>query len=290
MIALQLLVVNRAWELSAEWGVGVYIGVLFALGSTMILGSLLLWLDPKYLSLPTIMLVAAVALLIPSAEQWSKQVNMNTISYLLLVPGGDIGLWVNYPVLPWLPLMLFGMTFGYWLVDDTKKAFGRALKLGLVFLLFFIVLRVLDGFGNIRPRQGNTVIDFFNVVKYPPSITFMLLTMGANLAILGLIDRMGERSLQIIRPLLVFGRVPLFFYLLHLFFYAGMGRFYTPEGTSIAEMYLYWLLGLVNLFPMCFLYSRFKQRQPFNRVLRYLRDEMVGDSFGLDAKIDYRGA
>ena len=89
-------------------------------------------------------------------------------------------------------------------------------------------------------------------------------------ALRGLIAGMGERSRQIIRPLLVLGRVPLFFYLLPLFLYAGMGRFYTPEGTTIAEMYPYWLLGLVNLFPICFLYSRFKQKQPFYRVLRYL--------------------
>jgi uncharacterized membrane protein len=268
VIALQLLVVNRAWELSAGgWGLELYIGVLFALGGTMILGSLLLWLKPKVLLGLTAVLVLGTELLISDLHLWNQV--FQPLSRLLLVPGGNLELWVNYPVLPWLELVTFGMVFGHWLVDDSQKAFERALKLGAAFILAFLVLRYLDGFGNIRPRGGNTWIDFLNVVKYPPSITFNLLTMGVNLIIVGLVARASERLQQYFQPLVVFGQVPLFFYLTHLFLYAGLGLWLTPGGTSIPKMVPYWLLGLLILFPLCLWYGQLKHRQLANSILRF---------------------
>jgi hypothetical protein len=58
----------------------------------------------------------------------------------------------------------------------------------------------------------------------------------------------------------VFGQVPLFFYVTHLFLYAGLGLLLTPGGTSIPEMYLFWLLGLLILYPLCLWYGSFKHR------------------------------
>jgi uncharacterized membrane protein len=155
-------------------------------------------------------------------------------------------------------------------VDDVQRAFNRALWLGGTFLLAFLVLRGLDGFGNIRPRSGSTWIDFLNVVKYPPSITFNLLTMGVNLLILGLLARASERLVRWLQPLVVFGRVPLFFYLAHLFLYAGLGLWLVPRGTRLLSMYPYWLLGLLILYPLCLWYGQLKHRQPANSALRFL--------------------
>lgn len=274
LIALQLLIVNRAWELSpGDWGLDIYIGVLFALGGTMILGSLLLWLKPKYLLALTVMLVLGTELLHPDPSLWGQIEYVNLIDMLnrlLIVSDGDLHLWSNYPVLPWLELVTFGMVFGHWLVDDPRRAFSRALKLGGAFILAFLVVRYLDGFGNIRPRAGNTWIDFLNVVKYPPSITFTLLTMGVNLIIVGLIAQASERLQQFFRPLVVFGQVPVFFYLIHLFLYAGLGLWLTPKGTSIPVMYPFWLLGLLIMYPLCLWYGGLKHRQPANSILRFL--------------------
>jgi uncharacterized membrane protein len=268
LIVLQLLVVNRAWELSpGGWPFDTYIGVLFALGGTMILGSTLLWLRPKVLLASTAVLVLGAELLTPDPNSWGQV--FHPITRVLLVPGGSLELWVNYPVLPWLELLTFGMVFGHWLVDDRQRAFKRALALGGAFILAFVVLRSLDGFGNIRPRGGDTWIDFLNVVKYPPSITFNLLTMGVNLVILGLLARAGGRLRQFFQPLLVFGRVPLFFYLTHLFLYAGLGLVLTPGGTRIVAMVPLWLLGLLILYPLCLWYGRFKHRQPANSMVRF---------------------
>jgi uncharacterized membrane protein len=268
LIALQLLVVNRIWELSpGGWGLEIYVGVLCALGGTMILGSLLLWLKPTILLPLTVVFVAGAELLTPDPGQWNQ--TFQPLTRLLLVPGGNSELWANYPILPWLELVSFGMLFGHWLIDHPQKAFERALKLGAALLLAFVVLRAMGGFGNIRPQAGNSWIDFLNVVKYPPSITFTLLTMGVNLILVGLFARAGERFQRFLQPLVVFGQVPLFFYLAHLFLYAGLAHWLTPNGTSIPQMYPYWLLGLLILYPLCWGYGRLKHRQPTDSILRF---------------------
>jgi len=229
LIALQFLVENRAWELSpGGWGIGLYVGVLFALGGTMILGSLLLRLRPAYLLGLSAALFVGTELLVPDLSAWGpiELANpLDVVNPFWIHPGGipAIGLWSNYPILPWLELVTFGMVFGHWVANDPQKAFRRALQLGGAFLVAFVVIRLLDGFGNIRPRLGNDWIDFLNVVKYPPSMTFTLLTMGVNLILLWLFARARDSWQQFLQPLAVFGQAPLFFYVLHLFLYAGMG-------------------------------------------------------------------
>jgi uncharacterized membrane protein len=272
LIALKFLVINRAWELSpGGWGLAIYIGVLFALGGTMILGSFFLRLKTATLLILTAVLFVGTELLVPA--RWGDMPltsPLDLLTPLLIYPGGmsAMGLWSNYPVLPWLELVIFGIAFGQWLAGDAPRAYRRALRLGSVFLLAFVMLRALDGFGNIRPRMGSTWIDFLNVVKYPPSMTFTLLTMGINLILLSAFARAGEKLRPMLDALAVFGRAPLFFYTLHLFLYAGLGWLFTPRGTSIPAMVPFWLLGLLILYPLCLWFGRLKQRQPVASILR----------------------
>jgi hypothetical protein len=108
------------------------------------------------------------------------------------------------------------------------------------------------------------------VVKYPPSIAFTLITTGVNLLVLGLFARAGAGLQWLLQRLAVFGRVPLFFYLTHLFLYAGLGHWLTPGGTSVPRMLPLWLLGLAVLYPLCLWYGRLKQRQGASLILRFL--------------------
>jgi uncharacterized membrane protein len=269
LVALQLLVVNRAWELSpGGWGLDVYIGVLIALGGTMILASTVLWLKPEALLALTAALVLGTELLSPNPGLWGHA--FHPLTHVLLVPGGSPALWANYPVLPWLEFVTFGMVFGQWLGRDSRGAFRRALLLGAALTLAFLALRYLDGFGNIRPRAGDTWIDFLNVVKYPPSIAFSLLTMGVNLLLVGLFGQARGSVRPWLHPLVVFGRVPLFFYLMHLFLYLALGHLLTPLGTGVLQMIPYWLLGLLILYPLCLWYGRLKNHRPANSILRFL--------------------
>jgi uncharacterized membrane protein len=274
ILAVKLLVVNRAWELSpGGWGIRVYIGVLFALGINMILGSFLVWLKPRILLGLAALLLIGAELLAPDPGQWGQSSNL--LRALFLVPGGIPGargemlVWSNYPALPWLELVIFGMAFGSWLAEDPRKAYSRAWKLGLAFLATFVVVRALDGFGNIRPRLGDSWMDFLNPVKYPPSITFTLMTTGVNLLLLWLLSQAGQGWQRMFQPLVVFGRAPLFFYVLHLFLYAGLGYLLAPDGTSLPAMYPVWLLGLLLLYPLCLLYGKLRRNPDAQAVLQF---------------------
>jgi len=268
LVALQFLVVNRAWELSpGGWVVETYVGALFALGGAMIVCSFLLWARPPLLLVMGVVLLVGTQLLTPSPALWTH--DFSVPARLLLVPGGDLILWVNYPLLPWLGLAILGMGFGHWLVEDPDRAFRRGFKVGLALLLAFVLLRFVDGFGNIRPREGDSWIDLLNVVKYPPSLAFTLLTLGLNLVLMGLWNRLALGLRRFFQPLLVYGRVPLFFYIVHLFLYAALGHLLAPGGTTLPLMVLYWLLGLLLLYPLCLGYGWLKDLPSLRPFLRF---------------------
>ena len=110
---------------------------------------------------------------------------------------------------------------------------------------------------------------FLNVVKYPPSLSFLTLTLGINFALLALWIRFQFPIERRFRPLLVFGRTPLLFYLAHLWLFAFLGIFF-PKGTGLAVMYLIWLVALIILYPLCASYARFKGARPFTSLWRFL--------------------
>jgi uncharacterized membrane protein len=269
LIVLQLVMVNQAWALSpGGWSCKVYIGVLFALGGTMIVGSLLLSLRPFLLLTLTVLLLVAVEILMPDPGMWKQP--MALFYRLAMVPGGNSDLWVNYPVLPWLALVTLGLAYGRWLVERQEQAYHWALWLGLALVLAAMLLRTADGFGNIRPRPGDTWVGFFSLVKYPPSVTFIFFTLGAGLVMLHLLDMAGDTIRNALRPLSVFGRVPLFFYLAHLFTYLVLGHILAPSGTDLAVMLAFWVFGLLSLFPLCLWYGNFKARQPVRALWHFL--------------------
>jgi uncharacterized membrane protein len=273
LMALQLLVVNRTWELiPGDCGLDIYIGVLFALGGAMITASLFLWLDPKLLLGLTAVLFIGTELQAPDPSLWGQIKFSSPVDYLkviLIYPGGTSQVWSNYPILPWLELVTFGIVLGSWLRQSPQKAARRALYIGLGFLAGFVILRRLDGFGNIRPRASDTWIDFLNVVKYPPAITFTLMTIGVNLIVLWAFSHTKGNLLKFLSPLVVYGQAPLFFYVLHLFLYAGFGHWITPHGTNLPGMYIYWLLGVALLYPLCLWWGKFKRNQPIGSVVRF---------------------
>jgi len=201
---------------------------------------------------------------------------MGVVRLIWLVPGGrQLGaegpwLWVNYPILPWLELVVLGLAFGQWLATDHRRAYRRGLVIGALCLVGFAAVRYLNGFGNLRPRMGDTWIDWLSVVKYPPSIAFTLLTIGVNLILLWVLAQVGERGQKVLLPLAAFGRAPLFFYGTHIAVYLVLAYLLTPQGTSILLMLPLWLVGLALLYPACRWYGRLKQRQPRRSVLRFL--------------------
>lgn len=267
LIFIQLVVENPAWNIGAGPATEVYFGVLYALGGGMIIGGLFLFISSRWLVLLSVLLIFSTELLLPATRVY---VPYGYALRLWLIPGFTEGIYVLYPIMPWLGVIGLGVVYARWLQADEKAAWRAALWLGLAALLAFIMVRWLDGFGNIRPRQGDDWISFLNVVKYPPSLTFLLLTLGVLLTILGLLAWAPQGVVRVLQPLAVYGRVPLFFYILHLYLYGFLGQWLDPDGIGIAAMVPYWLAGLLILWPLCWGYGRFKQSRPPQSLLRFL--------------------
>jgi uncharacterized membrane protein YdfJ with MMPL/SSD domain len=99
-------------------------------------------------------------------------------------------------------------------------------------------------------------------------MAFMTVTLGINLLLMGMWGWTEQHLQSRYHPLLVFGRVALFFYLLHLWVYSLLGLFF-KAGSGLVTMYGCWLLGLVILYPFCYGYNRFKGNKSLTSIWRF---------------------
>lgn len=271
LMLFQIILENPAWligdmispvEMPPPPGGGdslwIHLGVLFALGAAMLIWGLLLRAN-----LAVTLLISLTAVLIPQFVIPSLA-DVNTLYHPLLraitIPGQTNIMQVYYPILPWLGLAGIGVAFGKLLLQDERRAFRVALVGGLLAWLLFIPLRIGGGFGNFHPPADSGWIAFLNLTKYPASLTYILVTLGGVLLLAALFRQLeGALRGAWAKPLLVFGRVPFFFYVVHLYLYALLGLAF-PNGAALAMMYLVWAIGLVILYPLCLRYGRFKSQ------------------------------
>jgi uncharacterized membrane protein len=195
-------------------------------------------------------------------------------------PGRFFG--VLYPLLPWPGIMLLGYCLGKLYVKgyDALKRQKTLVTLGLSGILVFVVLRWLNVYGDLVPwteqSEGfRTVISYFNVTKYPPSLLYICMTMGPGLLMLAWLENIKARWTNIV---VIYGRVPMFYYLFHFFlihflctivFFAmgypmseaasGMMAFRPNNfGFSLPVVYLIWIGVVAFLYPFCKKYSQYK--------------------------------
>jgi uncharacterized membrane protein len=195
--------------------------------------------------------------------------------------------------------MLVGYAFGRLMLRPAKRRQRSILLLGAVTILLFVALRMFNAYGNpsaqvARSSPGEwhpqatlamTVVSFLDLEKYPASLQFLLMTIGPSLILLGLLDRVRQGSAieKLLHPLLVFGRVPLFFYVVHLYlihclaiilalgFHQPMhwllhGAFWMnrlPDGYGhgLAMIYAVWITAVAILYVPCAWFAGLKQRR-----------------------------
>ena len=189
---------------------------------------------------------------------------------ILLQPSDKGWLAVNYPVLPWLGVMGLGCACGYWIADRPQKTSRFFFFLGAVLLAVWLPLRLAGGYGNLTPYLGGDWRDFLLMSKYPPSLAFLMWNLGGmSLAIAAhslLEDRLSSNRFFGIVSL--FGKTPLFFYVVHLQVYKLLSLIPFLRG-SLPAAYLTWLIGLAVLVPLCAGFHSLRQRYP-NSVLQYV--------------------
>jgi len=216
-------------------------------------------------------------------------------TFLVLDSGNVINF--VYPVLPWIGLMALGYAIGTLYKSDFDSSKRRQILLwtGLIATASFLILRGFNLYGEpkVWSEQSTTiysVLSFLNTTKYPPSLQFLLMTIGPALIFLSVSEKVQNRISQ---PIVTFGKVPFFFYILHLYFihalatlflvYQGqawnayvisaeeilsgrLGRF----GVSLDAVYVIWIMVIVMLYPLCRWYQAYKESHPEKRWISYL--------------------
>ena len=245
---------------------------------------------------------SSLTLPILRALAWSPN-NFQVTSNLLFL--------VAYPILPWLGIMLTGFITGRWFERPARERKRLFLGAGLTALALFIVLRFLNTYGDPDPWSVQkdhlfTILSFLNVTKYPPSLLFSLVTLGGLFLVLAAVDdrpnnsteQSASQSLPSGRPsnllsriLLIYGRVPLFyfivhFYLIHLLLVLiafaqgynltkisfGVFQFGPPvTAGSLPTWCIYpiWIAIVVIMYPLSRWYGRYKSSHPEKTFLRY---------------------
>ncbi len=218
LIVLELTAVRFSFFFNLDYSL-VFLLVFWALGASMIALALLVQLPYRVLLVLSVAVIALHNLAdgVPAARfgalSWLWQL-LHQQALLLPKPA----VIVAYPLVPWIFVMALGFCFGrvYELPDERRRAFLTRLELALT--LGFLLLRGLNLYGDPRrwSAQGQgvlTLVSFLNTTKYPPSLAFLLMTLGPAIALLGFFDRARPSERE---PLLVFGRVPLFYFVLHI--------------------------------------------------------------------------
>jgi uncharacterized membrane protein len=286
LIFLETVVLRcLAYQFNADYRVTMLL-VLWALGWAMIALAALV-------RLPVRAVVATGLTLILFHNLLDGARFANPIWTVLHVPGfvlngPDHVVFAAYPLIPWIGVTAVG--FGLGRVFDWESNRRRAflLRLGGVVCVAFVALRALDSYGDAarwtpQPTVVFTVLSFLNTTKYPPSLLFLLMTLGPALLLLRAVDR---RTPEVLRPALVIGKVPLFYYILHFFLihllavgtcYLRYGSahwmFESPDlahypvspppgwGYSLPVVYFAWAFVVVAMYPLCQWFAALKRRR-----------------------------
>lgn len=281
LMAIDVTLLTFAWTVKLP--VTVWLQVIWAIGVCMIALAGLIHLPKKLLLVLGLLIVGGHNLLDgvrlmpgePGFVAWALLHQRD----LIALPFGAVAR-TSYPVLPWIGVIALGYAIGPWFAADVPAAVRtRRLRLcGMAALVAFAVIRGLNGYGDPHPWQVGeaplaTVMSLLNVTKYPPSLDFLLLTLGVGALLLAAWPERAGRWLAVL------GGAPLFFYILHLYVLhivrivaaraAGVATADLPDVPSVAWL---WLIAAV-LTPPLWLATRWfaaRKRASGARWMRYL--------------------
>jgi uncharacterized membrane protein len=265
----------------------VFLQVIWAIGASMILLGFAQLLGARFCFGLGALLVLGLNLLDPLLPPADLTGGDSSPLALLFYQGsfqlGPFFLWCYYPLLGWFGVMALGFGTAFIFNRDTAQRNRLLIRTGVVLSAVFLALRASGLYGDPNPWQSQplgplaTAFDFMNVTKYPPSLLFLLATLGPMAIVCGLADRLGGRLKEV---LVMFGRVPFAFYVAHFYLLhlmaIGLGVvqgfaasafltfplfFPAGYGVGLGGVYLGWLLALVILYPFCRWMADLKRRR-----------------------------
>lgn len=299
LIFLELVIVNFGWTFDITFSYR-FLQVIWAIGASMVVLACLVFLPKWAIFSFGILLVFGHNLLDPIQVEGSS--TRAVIWYLLhqketviFNPHAIVNF--VYPLIPLVGLIALGYVFGVLYQSGFEAARRRKtlLWIGTAAVLSFLILRGFNLYGDPHPWSPqptlvNSFLSFLNTTKYPTSLQFLLMTIGPALVFLALIEGVSNR---ITEAVLVYGRVSLFFYILHIYLihflalialvisgwswteYIFTAQAYLSNnlagfGFDLYVVYLVWLLVMLAMYPLSVWYRSYKMVHPDVRLLKYI--------------------
>lgn len=294
LVVLEFTIVGTAWSFQIPFG---FFGVIWALGASMILMAAIVRLPIR-----SITALAAAMILFHDLLDRIRPAQFGSLAWLwallhnrggVLLPFG-VRQFVLFPLIPLVGVMAAGYVLGTLYTLDLQRRKQWLVRLGCGITVLFVVLRLTNLYGNppaglggvsqgdfhIQPTLAKNIILFLDVEKYPPSLQFLLMTIGPSFLLLAWLDR--ETVPRALSALWTFGRVPMFFYVLHLYVIHSLaiivsavrgqslhwllhGGIFgeTPPGYGydLPFVYLMWITALLLLYLPCRWFAELKRKR-----------------------------
>ncbi|MFL5746420.1 MAG: DUF1624 domain-containing protein [Niastella sp.] len=287
LILIEMVVISLAWTFNPLYNTIIF-QVIWAIGISMVLLGLAVRLPYG-----VIFAIGALIVLGHNSLDYPEAAHNHTVPFIwdllhdarfdnyTFAPRHSLV--IAYAFAPWTGIMFMGYCAGKLFAPtvDTIKRQKALVSIGLGLIVMFVALRLLNGYGNPlpwTPQQTGmaTFLSFMNVHKYPPSLMYACITLGPSLIMLALLENVQNRFTDFVK---VFGRVPFFYYVLHLylihiltviaFYVSGYGAkdIVSPSpflfrpiqfGYSLGVVYLIWAFVILALYPLCRWYNKYK--------------------------------
>jgi uncharacterized membrane protein len=291
LILLELTVLRSfGYQFNVDYRVTMLV-ILWALGWSMIALSALVYLPPPAVAAFGIALIVLhnladgvrAAALGAFGPFWTM---LHGQGVVLSTP--RVLVFVAYAIVPWIGVTAAGYGLGPVFAWSAERRQRFLLRLGIALTIGFVVLRAINSYGDpsrwsAQASATRTLLSFLNATKYPPSLLFLLMTLGPALLLLWVFD---ERTPRVLRPVLVIGQVPLFYFMLHLplihLLAVGVAAmrygqvhwlfesprleqypFTRPPGWaySLSVTYAIWAVVVLMLYPLCVWFAGLRRRR-----------------------------
>jgi uncharacterized membrane protein len=291
LVFIEVTVVSFAWYFDLRFR-NIDLAVIWSLGISMLFLAAVIRLPPKAILVISLVIICGHNLLdaIPADGNIWWSILHEEGAYQV---SDNLTINVFYPIIPWMGVMSLGYFFGGFYQPSFGQEKRRKLfnVVGLAAIISFFVIRWINIYGDpglwkMYPDFMATIFSFLNITKYPPSLLFLCLTLGAALLFLANSEHFGGR---VVRFFTVYGRVPFFYYILHLYLIHALAMLAAELtgfgwesmvmtssaldkefGVPLIVVYLLWISIVLSLYPLCHAFDLHKTENKTKVWLSYL--------------------
>jgi len=296
LIFLEFTIINFALWYDLHFRILLF-QVIAAIGFGFIILSFLMKLPVRLLGIIALIIIFGHNLISPllaGNDSVIKSVFSPLVNFSSYQTTPKFAFVVAYPVIPWFGIMLAGFASAKWFELPEAKRKRLFFRIGSLTILVFTILRLTNVYGDpflwsIQKNNIFTFLSFINTSKYPPSLLFILMTLGVMFLLMSFAEGIKSRFMDLVS---VYGRVPFFYFLIHLYLIHSVmigimllqgfqwsdlsfepfqfGRPKADSGIDLWLVYIVWLCVVASMYPLCKWYSDYKQAHRENKWLRYL--------------------